>query len=114
MKTIHNRLLIPLFGLMATLLAACSGDVVTDDTQPLPEGTGNIRITICTPEANPSLTRAVNATPWEDPNNTWEWLHSYRILICNSKNLINNISVQNIWNKTGSYALNTVRLGNSA
>ena len=88
MKTIHNRLLIPLFGLMATLLAACSGDVVTDDTQPLPEGTGNIRITICTPEANPSLTRAVNATPWEDPNNTWEWLHSYRILICNSSNKV--------------------------
>ena len=73
---------------MATLLAACSGDVVTDDTQPLPEGTGNIRITICTPEANPSLTRAVNATPWEDPNNTWEWLHSYRILICNSSNKV--------------------------
>ena len=68
--------------LAVMLLSACSSDSdVTTDEQPLPEGMGRIRVTICTPEANPDLTRAVNATPWEEPDHDWEKLHSFRILI---------------------------------
>lgn len=69
---------------LALLMVACSSDseVTTDQQQPLPEGMGRIRITICTPEANPDQTRAVNATPWEDPDHEWERLQNYRILIC--------------------------------
>ena len=86
MKTKHDILLIPLLVLMALLMTACSSDsdVATDDTKPLPEGMGRIRITICTPEANPNLTRAVNVNPWEAPDHDWEKLQSYRILICNA------------------------------
>ena len=70
--------------LTAMLLSACSSDSdVTTDEQPLPEGMGRIRVTICTPEANPDLTRAVNATPWEEPDHEWERLQTFRILICN-------------------------------
>lgn len=87
MKTKCNILLIPLYVLMALLTAACSKDMATDEAEPLPEGMGRICITICTPEANPDLTRAVNTTtPWEEPDQIWEWLHSYRILICNGSN----------------------------
>lgn len=73
---------------LALLLAACSSDseVTTDQQQPLPEGMGRIRITICTPEDNPDLTRAVNATPWEEPDHEWERLQTFRILICNTSN----------------------------
>lgn len=73
---------------LALLLAACSSDseVTTDHQQPLPEGMGRIRITICTPEDNPDLTRAVNATPWEAPDHEWERLQTFRILICNTSN----------------------------
>lgn len=69
-------------------MAACSSDseVTTDHRQPLPEGMGRIRITICTPEDNPDLTRAVNATPWEEPDHEWERLQTFRILICNTSN----------------------------
>ncbi|MCR5644072.1 MAG: hypothetical protein K6G32_12165 [Prevotella sp.] len=68
--------------LAAGLLSACSNDSdVTTDEQPLPEGMGRIRITICTPEANPDLTRAVGDPVWEDPDHDWEKLHSFRILI---------------------------------
>lgn len=69
---------------LALLMAACSSDseVTTDQQQPLPEGMGRIRITICTPEDNPNLTRAVNATPWEAPDHEWERLQTFRILIC--------------------------------
>ena len=68
---------------MVLLMAACSSDTATDDEQPLPEGMGRIRITICTPEANPDLTRAVNTeTTWLEPDHDWEKLQSYRILIC--------------------------------
>ena len=83
MKTRRYRLLTPLFVLMALLMVACSSDseVTTDQQQPLPEGMGRISITICTPEDNPDLTRAVNATPWENPDHDWEILHSFRILI---------------------------------
>lgn len=87
MKTRYYRLLTPLFVLMALLMAACSSDseVTTDQQQSLPEGMGRIRITICTPEANPNLTRAVNTeTTWLVPDHDWEKLQSYRILICNS------------------------------
>lgn len=85
MKTRYYRLLTPLFVLLALLMVACSSDseVTTDQQQPLPEGMGRIRITICTPEDNPNLTRAVNTTtPWIVPDHDWELLHSYRILIC--------------------------------
>ena len=73
---------------LALLMAACSSDseVTTDHRQPLPEGMGRIRITICTPEDNPDLTRAVNATPWEEPDHEWERLQTFRILICNTSN----------------------------
>lgn len=81
MNTRYYRLLTPLFVLMALLTAACSSDTATDDEQPLPEGMGRIRITICTPEANPDQTRAVNANPWEEPDHEWERLHTFRILI---------------------------------
>ena len=75
---------------LALLLAACSSDseVTTDHRQPLPEGMGRIRITICTPEDNPDLTRAVNATPWEAPDHEWERLQTFRILICNTSNKV--------------------------
>ena len=75
---------------LALLLAACSSDseVTTDEQQPLPEGMGRIRITICTPEDNPDLTRAVNATPWEEPDHEWERLQTFRILICNTSNVV--------------------------
>jgi hypothetical protein len=65
-------------------MAACSTDTVTDKEEPLPEGMGRIRITICTPEANPDQTRAVNVEPWEAPDHDWEKLQSYRILICDA------------------------------
>ena len=88
MKIRHYIFLIPLLVLMALLMVACStdSDVAIDDTKPLPEGMGRIRITICTPEANPNLTRAVNANPWEDPDHEWERLQTFRILICDASN----------------------------
>ena len=88
MKAKHYILLKPLFVIMALLMAACSSDTVTDE-QPLPEGMGRIRITICTPEANPELTRAVNTTtPWLEPDHEWERLQTFRILICNTSNQV--------------------------
>ena len=82
MKTRHNIIRKLVMGVGCwVLMAACSTDTVTDKEEPLPEGMGRIRITICTPEANPELTRAVNVNPWEDPDHSWEWLHSFRILI---------------------------------
>ena len=85
MKKRYYRLLTPLFVLMALLMVACSSDseVTTDQQQPLPEGMGRIRITICTPEDNPNLTRAVNTqTTWLEPDHEWERLQTFRILIC--------------------------------
>lgn len=79
----HNIFQIFYMLLLAILMAACS-DVVTNEEQPLPEGMGRIRITICTPENNPNLTRAVNVVPWEDPDHEWERLQTYRILICDA------------------------------
>lgn len=72
--------------LAVVLLTACSGDEAAMADEPLPEGMGRISITICTPEANPNLTRAVNATPWEDPDHEWERLQTFRILICKASN----------------------------
>lgn len=69
---------------MAMLMVACSSDEATDDVQPLPEGMGRICISICTPENNPNLTRAVNVSPWEDPDHEWEKLQTFRILICDA------------------------------
>lgn len=82
----YHRLLTLLSVLLVMLLAACSDDVASDEQAPLPEGMGRIRITICTPEANPDFTRAVNATPWEDPDHEWERLQTFRILICDGNN----------------------------
>ena len=79
----QNRFLSWLMGLGCLLLVAgCSSesDVVKDEPQPLPEGMGRIRVTICTPEH--AQTRAVNAVPWEDPDHEWERLQTFRILIC--------------------------------
>ena len=84
MNTRYYRLLTPLFVLMALLTAACSSDTASDDVQSLPEGMGRIRISICTPENNPNLTRAVNVSPWEDPDHEWEKLQTFRILICDA------------------------------
>jgi len=88
MKAKHYILLKPLFVIMALLMASCSSDTVNDEPQPLPEGMGRIRITICTPENNPELTRAVNANPWEEPDHEWERLQTFRILICNTSNKV--------------------------
>lgn len=87
MKTRHNiiRKLVMGFGCWV-LMAACSSDTVTDNEEPLPEGMGRIRITICTPENNPELTRAVNANPWKEPDHEWERLQTFRILICKKSN----------------------------
>ncbi len=84
----YHRLLTLLSVLFVMLLAACSDDVASDEQAPLPEGMGRIRITICTPEANPDFTRAVNATPWEDPDHEWERLQTFRILICDGNNKV--------------------------
>ena len=84
MKTkYYHRILELVLGVGCWVLAAaCSSDTATDEPEPLPEGMGRIRITICTPEANPDLTRAVNTeTTWLDPDHDWEKLHSFRILI---------------------------------
>lgn len=72
--------------LSVTLMTACSSDVATDEGQPLPDGMGRIRITICTPEN--AQTRAVNAIPWEDPDHEWERLQTFRILICGTDNKV--------------------------
>ena len=64
------------------LVAACSNDVTSDGQEPLPEGMGRIRITLCTPESGGGSTRAVNDVPWEDPDHEWERLQTFRILIC--------------------------------
>lgn len=64
------------------MLTACSSDETVNNEEPLPEGMGRIRITICTPESNPNLTRAVNVIPWEDPDHDWEILQNFRVLIC--------------------------------
>ena len=73
--------------LAAVLLTACSGNEAADTELPLPEGKGCIQLTICSPEnggnnTKSPITRAVNATPWEDPDHEWEKLQTFRILIC--------------------------------
>ena len=80
-----KRLLYFLTLLVVVLLSACSDDTATDEVQqPLPEGMGRIRITICTPEKAQN-TRAVNVVPWEDPDHDWERLQNFSILICKEK-----------------------------
>ena len=94
MKIRHYILLTPLFVLMGLLMAACSEEVASDGQESLPEGMGRIRITICTPENNPDLTRAVyedengpgHDYPWIVPDHDWEKLQSYRILFCKASN----------------------------
>ena len=90
MKTRHNIIRKLVMGLGCwVLMAACSSDTVTDNEEPLPEGMGRIRITICTPEDNPELTRAVNtSTTWLEPDHEWERLQTFRILICNTSNKV--------------------------
>ena len=91
MKIRHYILLTPLLVLMALLMAACSGDVATDES--LPEGMGRIRITIATPEYFAGTTRSVNANPWEDPDHSWETIQTFKILICDgSDNVVDVIS----------------------
>lgn len=93
-----KRLLYFLTLLVVVLLSACSDDTATDEVQqPLPDGMGCICITVCTPENNPDLTRAVNEDvsnsdnrvhdyPWEAPDHDWEKLKTFRIFICNTSN----------------------------
>lgn len=91
MKKRHYIFLIPLFVMMAMLMAACSseGEITSDEQQPLPEGMGRIRISICTPESNPILTRAVNTTtPWIVPDHDWEKLQTFCIFICDTNNKV--------------------------
>ena len=70
----------------AVLLTACSDNDATIADEPLPEGMGRLRITLCTPEENPNLTRAVNVNPWENPDHEWERLQTFRVFICKSSN----------------------------
>ena len=93
-----KRLLYFLTLLVVVLLSACSDDTATDEVQqPLPDGMGCICITVCTPENNTDLTRAVNEDvsnsdnrvhdyPWEAPDHDWEKLKTFRIFICNTSN----------------------------
>lgn len=64
------------------LTAACADNEAPNNEEPLPEGMGRIRITICTPENVGGSTRAVNTNPWEVPDHDWEKAHSFRIFIC--------------------------------
>ena len=79
--------------LAVVLLSACSSDEATNE-QPLPEGMGCIRITICTPktvggDSQSPISRAVNTTTtWLDPDHEWERLQTFRILICDADNKI--------------------------
>ena len=79
--------------LAVVLLSACSSDEATNE-QPLPEGMGRIRITICTPEtvggdSQSPISRAVNTTTiWLDPDHEWERLQTFRILICDADNKV--------------------------
>ena len=98
MKKIYYILLMPLIVLTALLTAACSNDSIPDET--IPEGMGRIRITISTPEESPSLTRAVNATPWEPTDHPWENLQTFRIIICNTSGTIVDIIDGTNANKT--------------
>ena len=98
MKKKYYILLMPLIVLTALLTAACSNDSIPDET--IPEGMGRIRITISTPEENPSLTRAVNATPWEPTDHPWENLRTFRIIICNTSGTIVDIINGTNANKT--------------
>lgn len=89
MKTRYNNILRKLvLGVGCwVLVAACSNDTATEEPRPLPEGMGRIRITICAPENNPELTRAVNTTTtWLNPDHEWERLQTFRILICKKSN----------------------------
>lgn len=98
MKKKYYILLMPLVVLTALLTAACSNDSIPDET--IPEGMGRIRITISTPEESPSLTRAVNATPWEPTDHPWENLQTFRIIICNTSGTIVDIIDGTNANKT--------------
>ena len=82
--SIVKRLFYYMTLLAAVLLTACSSDETAEIEQPLPEGMGCIRLTICSPEnAGASRTRAVNViTPWEEPDHEWERLQTFRVYIC--------------------------------
>ena len=110
MKTRYSIFVTFLIGLTAMLMVACSEDVATGESQTLPEGMGRIRISICTPESNPNLTRAVNATtPWIVPDHDWETIQTFKILICDeSNNVVDIISgdhtdMQLVGGTTSSY-----------
>lgn len=85
MKGTYKRLLTWLLGLTTVLTTAlttaCSSEA-TDNDEPLPEGKGRIRVSICSPEIRG--TRAVNVDPWEEPDHEWEKLQTFRILICDA------------------------------
>lgn len=110
MKIRYSIFVTFLIGLTAMLMVACSEDVATGESQTLPEGMGRIRISICTPESNPNLTRAVNTTtPWIVPDHDWETIRTFKILICDeSNNVVDIISgdhtdMQLVGGTTSSY-----------
>jgi len=82
--------------LAVLLLAACADNETVSNEEPLPDGYGRIRITVCTPENSQSQkTRgvyeddsdnAVHEYPWETPNHDWEVMHSLRVFICKALN----------------------------
>ena len=94
--------LIYYMSLLATvLLSGCASDEMTDIEQPLPEGMGRLRVTLCAPE-NATTTRGVNVVPWEDPDHAWEQLKTFRILICTESATAGKYDVVDVISGTGS------------
>ena len=87
--------------LAAVLLSGCASDEMTDIEQPLPEGMGRLRVTLCAPE-NATTTRGVNVVPWEDPDHAWEQLKTFRILICTESATAGKYDVVDVISGTGS------------
>lgn len=81
-----KRYFYSMIALMGMLTAACTSDETPNTEQPLPEGMGRIRITLCTPEYV-GTTRAVSTdTTWLEPDHEWERLKTFRVLICKASN----------------------------
>ena len=96
-----KRLIYYMSLLAAVLLSGCASDEMTDIEQPLPEGMGRLRVTLCAPE-NATTTRGVNVVPWEDPDHAWEQLKTFRILICTESATAGKYDVVDVISGTGS------------
>ncbi len=69
--------------LAAVLLSACSSEEAIDTEEPLPDGMGQLRLTVTTRavlEDDPE--HPVHEYPWETPDHLWEVMHSLRVIIC--------------------------------